>query len=73
MSDPEDSKQSEIIQRTSDYRNPVLAEAMKALGYVEHFGVGIARAQAALQRNGNPPAEFTFEPSQVLVTVRSRS
>lgn len=55
---------------TSDYRNPVIAEAMKSLGYVERFGTGIARAQAALKANGNPPAEFTFELTHVLVTVR---
>ncbi|MGB9466821.1 MAG: ATP-binding protein, partial [Candidatus Acidiferrum sp.] len=56
--------------RTSDYRNPVLAEAMKGLGYVERFGAGIIRAQAALAANGNPPAEFTIEPTHVLVVVR---
>ena len=31
----------ENFERISDYRNPVLAEAMKALGYVERFGTGI--------------------------------
>ncbi|MFI5059717.1 MAG: ATP-binding protein [Candidatus Acidiferrum sp.] len=56
--------------RTSDYRNPVLAEAMKGLGYVERFGAGIIRAQAALAANGNPLAEFTIEPTHVLVVVR---
>ena len=60
-------------ERVSDYRNPVIAEAMKVLGYVERFGTGIARANAALRANGNPPAEFTFEPTHVLVTVRSRA
>lgn len=62
----------ENYRRVSDYRNPVLAEAMKVLGYVERFGVGIARADAALAGNGNPPAEFVFEATHVLVTVRSR-
>jgi len=57
--------------RVSDYRNPVLAEAMKGLGYVERFGTGIARARSALQANGNPPPEFTFESTHVLVTIRS--
>jgi ATP-dependent DNA helicase RecG len=58
------------FERASDYRNPVLAEAMKGLGYVERFGAGIARAQAALRANGNPPAEFTIEPTHVLVVVK---
>lgn len=60
----------ENFRRVNDYRNPVLGEAMKTLGYVERFGVGIARADAALTANGNPPAEFVFEPTHVLVTLR---
>ncbi len=59
--------------RMSDYRNPILAEAMKALGYVERFGVGISRAKAALLANGNPEAEFSFEETFVAVTVRARA
>ena len=54
----------------TDYRNPVVAEAMATLGYVNHFGRGVIRAQEALRRNGNPEAEFTFEPSHVLATIR---
>ena len=60
-------------RRVSDYRNPVLADAMKILGYVERFGVGIARAEAALRNNGNEPPDFVFEATHVLVTVRSRA
>ena len=56
----------------TDYRNPVIAEAMATLGYVNAFGRGVIRAQEALRRNGNPAAEFTFEPSHVLVTIRSK-
>jgi ATP-dependent DNA helicase RecG len=54
----------------TDYRNPVLAEAMKVLGYVNRFGVGIQTARDALARNGNPPLEFTVEPTWILATVR---
>ena len=54
----------------SDYRNPHIAEAMKVLGYVQRFGVGIATAQRELKKNGNPPAEFTVEANTILVTVR---
>jgi ATP-dependent DNA helicase RecG len=56
----------------TDYRNPQIAEAMKALGYVQRFGVGIPIARRELQKNGNPPPEFTVQPANVLVTVRSR-
>ncbi len=54
-----------------DYRNPNLAEAMKNLGYVQRFGVGLAIARRALADNGNPPPEFVAVPEHVLVTVRS--
>ena len=54
----------------SDYRNPHIADAMRVLGYVQRFGVGIATAQRELAKNGNPPAEFTVGPNTVLVTVR---
>ncbi|MBX9698246.1 MAG: putative DNA binding domain-containing protein [Acetobacteraceae bacterium] len=53
------------------YRNPAVAEAAKALGYAQRFGSGIARAQAALARNGNPPAEFAPTPQFVQVTIRA--
>jgi ATP-dependent DNA helicase RecG len=62
----------ENYDRVSDYRNPVVAEAMKALGHVERFGTGITRTKTALRENGNPPAEFTFEASNILVTIRRR-
>ena len=55
----------------TDYRNPHLAEAMKNLGLVQRFGVGIAKAKAALKRNGNPPLEFEVEDTHVGVTIRS--
>lgn len=54
----------------SDYRNPHIADAMKVLGYVQRFGVGIATAQRELAKNGNPPAQFTVGANMVLVTVR---
>ncbi|MCB1032422.1 MAG: putative DNA binding domain-containing protein [Acidobacteria bacterium] len=55
----------------SDYRNPTLAEAMKNLGYVQRFGVGIEIARRELERNGNPPLEFEVQPNHVLAIVRS--
>ena len=48
----------EFPDKTS-YRNPVLAEAAKILGFVNRFGRGIAIAQAALARNDSPPVTFT--------------
>lgn len=56
----------------TDYRNPHLAEAMKNLGYVQRFGMGIPLAQQELAKNGNPPAEFAVEDNHVLVLVKRR-
>ena len=60
----------ENFPRQTDYRNPVLSGALATLGYVNAFGRGVIRAQEALRRNGNPEAEFTFETSHVLATIR---
>ena len=54
----------------ADYRNPNLAEALRVLGFVQRFGVGIAIARRELAANGNPPPEFVVEPSHVGVIVR---
>lgn len=54
----------------TDYRNPHLAEALRILGFVQRFGVGIAIARKQLSENGNPPLEFVVERSHVLALVR---
>ena len=59
----------ENFPNQTDYRNPVVAEAMASLGYVNRFGRGVIRAQEALRENGNPPADFCFEPGHVLTTL----
>ena len=56
----------------TDYRNPHLAEAMKNLGYVQRFGIGISLARRALEENGNPPLEFRVGESNVLTALRKR-
>lgn len=58
------------FDRVCDYRNPSLAAAMKALGYVNRFGRGIGRIRAALAENGNPPAEFLIEEASWSVVLR---
>ena len=57
----------------TDYRNPNLAEAMRVLGFVQRFGVGIQTAQRELAANGNPPAVFDPEDTLVFVTVRRKT
>ena len=53
----------------TDYRNPNLAEAMKNLGYVQRFGMGIPLARRELEKNSNPEPEFGIEDAHVLVTI----
>ena len=55
----------------TDYRNPTLAEAMRGLGYVQRFGAGLEIARRALRENGNPPVEFSIDPSYIAAIVRS--
>ena len=45
----------------NDYRNPVIAEALRILGYVNKFNRGIARVQRELVENGNGKAIFTID------------
>ena len=64
----------ETFPGQNDYRNPKIAEAMKVLGYVNRFGRGIYRIQAALEQNGNPRAEFNYsEPTMFLAVARVSS
>lgn len=56
----------------NSYRNPVIAEAMKSLGFVNRFGYGVQRAQSLLVQNGNPSAQFEFDEYSVLVKIYQR-
>jgi ATP-dependent DNA helicase RecG len=62
----------ETLTRRNSYRNPIVAETMKALGYVNKFGYGIQRAEAALNANDNGPAEFDIDERVFLATIRRR-
>ncbi len=55
----------------TDYRNPNLADAMKVMGFVQRFGIGIQTARSELGKNGNPPIDFQIHPTNILATVRS--
>ena len=62
----------ETLDTRSSYRNPVLAEAMKALGYVNRYGYGIQRAKAAMEQNGNPPIRFEVDDRAFLAIIPRR-
>ncbi|MFC4854384.1 ATP-binding protein [Actinophytocola glycyrrhizae] len=70
---PYGSVRADNFDRINDYRNPSLAGAMKELGFVNRFGRGIGRIQAALKRNGNPLAEFLVDESSWMVSIRRAS
>lgn len=48
----------ENFPNVNDYRNPIVAEAMKSLGYVNRYNRGVARVQKELRDNGNQRLYF---------------
>jgi ATP-dependent DNA helicase RecG len=60
-----------LTGRTS-YRNPVIAEAMKTLGYINRYGRGIQRAYDSLSANGNPPPVFDADERVFRAEIRGR-
>jgi ATP-dependent DNA helicase RecG len=54
----------------TSYRNPVLAEGLKAFGYVERFGFGIQIAKEVLRRQHHPPLELSFQGDFAFVCIR---
>ncbi len=67
------STRPENFPTQTSYRNPILAESLKTLGAVNRFGRGVVRAQAALEKNGSPRAEFIFGDTFFGTTIRIRS
>ncbi len=57
----------------TDYRNPNISSAMKNLGFVQRFGIGIEMARKALDENGNPEPEFQVQDAHICVIVRRAS
>lgn len=49
----------------NDYRNPIIAEALKVYGFVNKFNRGIAKVQAELTANGNGLAVFSLDKETV--------
>ena len=62
----------ENFPTVNDYRNPVVAEAMKEMKYVNMFNQGVRRVQDMLRENGNKKAEFDVSKlTAFMVTVLS--
>jgi ATP-dependent DNA helicase RecG len=63
----------ENFPNENDYRNPAISEAVKNLGYVNGFNVGVKAAIAALNKNGSPAPEFIKDqPTSFLVKIFKR-
>lgn len=48
----------ENFPTVNDYRNPIIAEAMRGMKYVNMFNRGIQRVKTMLRENGNPEPIF---------------
>lgn len=54
----------------TDYRNPLIAEIMHRLGFAKKLGSGLALVKESMEANGNPPFEFDFSSTRVMVKLR---
>jgi ATP-dependent DNA helicase RecG len=62
----------EAFPGVTAYRNPVLAEAAKVLGYVNRFGRGVPRVHEAMRRNGSGSPVFEPATGHFLVSLPRR-
>ena len=58
--------------RGTAYRNPILAEAARTLGFVNRYGRGIVLAQSELKQNESPEARFELGVNHFNVIVPRR-
>ena len=59
----------ENFPHVNDYRNPIIAEALKSLGYVNMFNRGVSRVKELFKENGNPPIDFNVDKITVFEVV----
>ncbi len=57
----------------TDYRNPNLAEAMKTLGFVQRFGVGIPTARRLLRESEHPELELLAQGNHVIAVIKAKA
>ena len=55
----------ENFPKVNDYRNPIIAEIMKTLGYVNRFSRGIVRVKDEMFSNGAVAPAFDFSRQTV--------
>ena len=59
----------ENFPNVNAYRNPIIAEAMKVMKYVNMFNRGVSRVQEYLEENGSQPAVFNVDKLTVFEVV----
>lgn len=59
----------ENFPNVNDYRNSVIAEAMKVLGFVNRFSRGVLRVEEELQENGNGKPQFSLDLGTAFVVT----
>ncbi len=57
----------------NDYRNPVVAEAMKVLGFVNRFSRGVMMVREELKDNGNGEPKFSLSLGTAFVVIETIS
>lgn len=63
----------ENFPHVNDYRNPIIAEALKSLGYVNKFNRGVHRVKELFKENGNPEVQFNVDKITVFEVVAAAS
>ncbi|MBQ6205281.1 MAG: HTH domain-containing protein [Prevotella sp.] len=63
----------ENFPNVNDYRNIVVAEAMKVLGFVNRHSRGVQRVQKDLKANENGEAEYDFTYQTAVLVVERKS
>ena len=59
--------------QVNDYRNIVVAEAMKVLGFVNRHSRGVLRVQKELKANENGEAEYDFSYQTAVMVKEMKS
>ena len=62
----------ELFPKGTAYRNPVLAEAAKTLGFANRFGRGISIAIQLLERNGSPALAYEIGENHLAMIIGKR-
>ena len=75
MDEPSDKSERKNKRRikVNDYRNIVVAEAMKVLGFVNRHSRGVLRVQKDLKANENGEAIYDFSYQTAVMVTENKS